>query len=106
MREPAALKSEQTRGQYSIAGVLVHSKVERAASVEHDLLKLPGVEVHGAEGGKLIVTIEEFPGDKILLTRISEINAIPGVLNASLIYTESEPNCELADSGCNSEDKK
>ncbi len=47
---------------------------------------MPGVEVHaGADIGKLVVTIEDTPLSQAADT-IGELNQVPGVINATLIY--------------------
>ncbi|MCP5140859.1 MAG: chaperone NapD [Chromatiales bacterium] len=78
----------------SIVGVLVHAKPGRLDAVRAGLLALPGVEIHEVtEDGRLIVIAEEQPegqpGDRLSRT-VTEINNVPGVINASMIYQHSE----------------
>lgn len=78
----------------SIVGVLVHAKPGRLEAVRAGLLALPGVEIHEVTAeGRLIVTAEEQPegqpGDRLSKT-VTDINNVPGVINASMIYQHSE----------------
>jgi nitrate reductase NapD len=87
--EPGADR-KKTNGAYSVCGLVVQCRPEKAGQVASALEKIAGVEVHGGEAGKLIVTVEELPGEKKLIDRVTEINNTSGVLSASLIYTESD----------------
>jgi nitrate reductase NapD len=81
-------------GSYSVCGLVVHCPHDQAAKVSVELEKIAGVEVHGGEGGKLVVTVEELPGEKKLIDRVTEINNTSGVLSASLVYTESSDDAD------------
>lgn len=75
----------------NIAGVLVRCRPEHAESVAEALNKLPGTEVHQiADGGRLIVTVEEAPGEKFLTDTITDMQHLPGVIAASLVYSHSD----------------
>jgi len=78
--------------QYSVTGLLVHVVDGESQHVTDKLNSLGGVEVHGAseEGNKLVVTVEEFPGEGVMIERITDINNIAGVVSASLVYTERD----------------
>jgi len=76
--------------EYSVAGVVVHTRPENREVVAQRLELLRGVEVHAInEEGKLVVTVEEEPGERFIIDRITEINNIEGVINSSLVFSQS-----------------
>ncbi len=76
--------------EYSVAGVVVHTRPENREIVATRLELLRGVEVHAInEEGKLVVTVEEEPGERFIIDRITEINNIEGVINSSLVFSQS-----------------
>jgi len=75
---------------YSVAGVVVHTRPENRDVVAEKLVQLRGVEVHAInEEGKLVVTVEEEPGERFIIDRITEINNTEGVINSSLVFSQS-----------------
>ncbi|WP_067517125.1 chaperone NapD [Endozoicomonas ascidiicola] len=75
----------------AISGVVVHAHPNNCPAVTTALNSLPGVEVHFCDPhGKLVVTVEELPGEKLMVDRLTEINAVEGVLSAALIYAHQE----------------
>ena len=75
-----------------ICGVLVHARPEKVHAVGDILADMPGVEVHAiTDDGRLVVTIEELPGQKIITKTMEAFNGVAGVLSTSLIYQHSEP---------------
>ncbi len=82
---------EFASSQYSVAGLVVHCLPKNSDAVVKRLTDLHGVEVHGGSPeGKLVVTVEEQPGEKFIMDRISEINNTQGVVNTALVYSQSE----------------
>jgi nitrate reductase NapD len=76
--------------EYSIAGIVVHARPENRDAVAERLVLLRGVEVHAInEAGKLVVTVEEEPGERFIIDRITEINNTEGVINAALVFSQS-----------------
>jgi nitrate reductase NapD len=76
--------------EYSIAGIVVHARPENRDAVAERLVLLRGVEVHAInEEGKLVVTVEEEPGERFIIDRITEINNTKGVINAALVFSQS-----------------
>jgi nitrate reductase NapD len=74
----------------NISSVLVNARSEKIAQVQHGLLALAGVEVHAVtEEGRLIVTIEA-DSDQAVANMFEEINHLPGVLSASMVYHQYE----------------
>ncbi|USE34308.1 chaperone NapD [Endozoicomonas sp. SCSIO W0465] len=75
----------------AISGVVVRALPGQLTDVTRQLEALPGVEVHACDPrGKLVVTVEELPGEKLMVDRLTEINAVAGVLSAALIYAHQE----------------
>jgi nitrate reductase NapD len=74
----------------NISSVLVNARSEMIKQVQDGLLALNGVEVHVAtEEGRLIVTIEA-DSDQAVANMFEEINHLPGVLSASMVYHQYE----------------
>ncbi len=71
-----------------IASLLVHCRPEQLPAVRANLALLPGLELHQhSPQGKLVVVLETEHEQQILDT-IEQIQNLPGVLNAVLIYHE------------------
>jgi len=71
-----------------IASLLVHARPELFEAVKANLHLLEGVELHQQSPlGKLVVVLETVHEQQIL-ERIDQINNLPGVLNAALVYHE------------------
>ncbi|MBU0654258.1 MAG: chaperone NapD [Gammaproteobacteria bacterium] len=74
----------------NICGVLVHIRPEQRATMEQQLLTIPGLEIHAAnEVGKLIVTVEADDYQQAA-DSLSQLQTMKGVLSASLIYHHAE----------------
>lgn len=70
----------------NISGVIVQTRPEQAAALRQRLAGLSGVEVHAAtEEGGIVITVEDTaenaPADILM-----QVQNLPGVLSASLIY--------------------
>jgi len=66
----------------------MHKKQEMFDAVKANLRLLDGLELHQeSAAGKLVVVLEAVHENQIL-QRIDQINNLPGVLNAALIYHE------------------
>lgn len=76
----------------NISSLLVNARPEVRRQVEANLLTLGGVEVHAAtDEGQLIVTIEA-DSDRAAADIFTTISQQPGVLSASLVYQQFEPD--------------
>ena len=74
----------------NISGVLVRSRPEHIDRVWARLAQQKGVEVHGANpDGRLVVTVEEVD-DQHLADAVLQLQNLPGVLAASMIYHQFE----------------
>ena len=73
----------------NIAGILVHSHPDFTETVTRSLLALPGVEVHAADGGCIVVTVE---GDdpNTLADTFRGFSDMSGVLSTALVYHHFE----------------
>jgi len=80
-----------------MCGVLVHARPDRIEDARAVLEAMHGVEVHAAtEDGRMIVTVEEFGGDKTSVKTLNSFNDVDGVLSTSVVYQHSESNEEPA----------
>lgn len=71
-----------------IASLLVHVRPQFMDGLKENLRLLPDLELHQESAqGKLVVVLEAEHESQIL-TRLEQINSLPGVLNASLVYHE------------------
>lgn len=75
--------------EYHVCGVLLMSRPEHAAMVEKALSKMPGVELHANDGGRMVVTVE---GDAYRQCgdTITELSLLDGVASSSLVYHQVE----------------
>lgn len=71
-----------------IASLLIHIRPELLDAVKTNLRQLDGLELHQENPqGKLVVVLETIH-ERHILDRIDQINNLPGVLNAALVYHE------------------
>ncbi|PAU62789.1 glutamate synthase [Pseudomonas sp. PIC25] len=71
-----------------IASLLVHCRPEALAALKDNLRLLPDLELHQeSPAGKLVVVLEAEHESRIL-ERLDQIQSLPGVLNAVLVYHE------------------
>ncbi|MBF6038414.1 chaperone NapD [Pseudomonas sp. P154a] len=71
-----------------IASLVVLARPELFEAVKANLRLLTGVELHHESPvGKLVVVLE-MEEESEISKRITQINGLPGVLNASLVYHE------------------
>lgn len=71
-----------------IASLLVHCRPELLPAVKANLRRLPNLELHQeSAAGKLVVVLEA-EHERHILNAIDQIQQLPGVLNAALIYHE------------------
>ncbi|PSS58685.1 chaperone NapD [Pseudomonas sp. BBP2017] len=71
-----------------IASLVVLARPELFDAVKANLRLFDGLELHQESStGKLVVVLEAVDENQIL-QRIDQINNLPGVLNAALIYHE------------------
>ena len=74
----------------NISGVIVKAYPEKMPSIEKILNTMDGVEVHGNnEDGRIVVTVEQESANSLSDTLV-EIQDVPGVLSAAMIYHQFE----------------
>ena len=74
----------------NISGVLVKAYPDNLVTIEKALSKMDGVEVHGNnEDGRIVITVEDESANNISDTLV-EIQDVPGVLSAAMIYHQFE----------------
>lgn len=74
----------------NISGVVVRTFPQDIDGVSRALMRLDGVEVHGANAdGRLVVTVEQ-AGERATAEILTAMQSLPGVLSASMIYHQLE----------------
>lgn len=74
------------REEVHIAGLVVHATPERQQGVGAAIAAIAGAQVHaGSPEGKLVVTLEASTQGE-MLSRLTEIQRMDGVLTAGLVY--------------------
>ena len=74
----------------NISGVLVKAYPENLVTIQETLATMNGVEVHGNnDDGRIVITVEDVSANNISDTLV-EIQGVPGVLSAAMIYHQFE----------------
>ena len=74
----------------NISGVLVRVYPEQITTVGQKLETMQGVEVHGNNAdGRIVVTVEQ-DNANLMSDVLTEMQTLPGVLAASMIYHQFE----------------
>ena len=74
----------------NISGVLVKAYPQHITQIETVLNTMAGVEVHGNnEDGRIVITVEDESANNISDTLV-QIQDVPGVLSAAMIYHQFE----------------
>ena len=78
----------------NISGVLVHVQPKRMDKLKEELNAITGVEVHAAENGKLVVTVEN---EKLnaLADQVMAFQHLKGAMSVSMVYHESDDNGKI-----------
>ena len=78
----------------TISSLVIETNASETESVADALAQLDGVEVHGQEPGKIVITIEK---ESIAEAHdlANSFSSIPGVINVDLIYFNFEDDVEL-----------
>jgi nitrate reductase NapD len=69
--------------------MVIRSHDNRANDVRNSLLAIPGVEIHAADAGRMVVTVEDESYGQVA-DNISSIHKLDGVVSASLVYQYSD----------------
>ncbi|HFB65414.1 MAG TPA: hypothetical protein ENJ60_07720 [Aeromonadales bacterium] len=70
----------------NIVGMVVNTSSKEQPRVEGALSEIQGVELHGAEKGKIVITVDEKDCNQPLIDTITELNNITGVIATSIAY--------------------
>ena len=73
----------------NISGVIVYAAPNQAESVEKSLNAIEGVEVHAAEDGKLVVTVEH-ENINALADQVMKFQDMSGVMSVAMVYQHNE----------------
>ena len=73
-----------------ISSFIVRCRPERLSAVIDACSALPGVEVHGRDHRGKFIALLERETDADLVATIGQLERLPGVLNASLVYHHAE----------------
>lgn len=71
-----------------ISSLLIHVRPELLTAVKANLRQLDGLELHQESPQGKLVAVLETEHERQILARIEQINALPGVLNAAMVYHE------------------
>jgi nitrate reductase NapD len=77
-----------------VASFVVRAFPERMPAILAHVRVRPHYEVVGAEGSRLVL-VTELPSERHLVEALQELEGIPGVLNAALVYHHAETAAEL-----------
>ena len=76
-------------GRWHVSSAVVNVAAADRESVQARIGALEGVEVHGGDATRIIVTIEGTSTGQ-LGDRLTEINLMPGVLVANMVFEHAE----------------
>ncbi|MDT3321856.1 chaperone NapD [Shewanella sp. SP1S2-4] len=77
--------------EYHVTSLVVHADPKALQQVEANICALMGADIHAVTPeGKLVVTLEG-SSQRAILDNVEAINALSGVLSASLIYHQVAP---------------
>jgi periplasmic nitrate reductase NapD len=78
-------------GELHIASLVVRCRPRRMARLKRAITALPGAEIPADDAeGKLVVTLEA-ASEQAIRRQLDAINALPGVLSATLVFHHAEP---------------
>ncbi|SMH39592.1 chaperone NapD [Maritimibacter sp. HL-12] len=76
-------------GRWHVSSAVVNVAAEEREPVRARVEALDGVEVHGGDATRIIITIEGTSTGE-LGDRLTEINLMPGVLVANMVFEHAE----------------
>jgi nitrate reductase NapD len=82
-----------------ISSALVHVRPERTQEIARQIAALEGADLHFADAGRIIVTLEAASSGAIA-DRLTEIGRLAGVLAATLVYHEVTTPEALGEPAC------
>ena len=78
------------------ASLVVHCRSEQLAAARDAIAGLPGVEVPLGDDNTKLIALLELHRESELLERMSAIEAVPGVVAATLVFHQVETGEERA----------
>ncbi|WP_076536907.1 chaperone NapD [Shewanella sp. UCD-KL21] len=78
-----------SKQEIHVTSLIVQVRPEKMAEVRQQIMAMDNAELSVNNEMKLVVVIEG-PTQRSLMDDISTINAIPGVLTATMVYHQSE----------------
>ncbi len=82
--------TDSTDEKFNIVGLVVNCTPSTQENSLVEINKIPGVEVHAADNGRVATTIDEVECEQPLVDTITQINNIKGVLSTSIAYHHFE----------------
>jgi nitrate reductase NapD len=82
-----------------ISSALVHVRPERMGEVARAIAAVEGTDLHFADAGKIIVTLEAATSGGVA-DQLATIGRLPGVLAATLVYHEVTTPEALGEPAC------
>lgn len=87
--------------RWHVSSAVVSVRDTHRDAVAEGLMSLEGVEIHGCDATRLIITIEGGSTGQ-LGDRLTEINLMPGVLVANMVFEHAEEPDETEEPICHS----
>jgi nitrate reductase NapD len=81
-----------------ISSLIVQAMPDAMAAVSASVLAMPGLEIHAAAEGKMVVVLETADEGEIV-ARISEINLLNGVMSVNLVYHQVDKGDAVIETG-------
>lgn len=86
----SAVKEEK----FNIVGLVVNVSIEQQEKIVSIITSIKGVEICASEAGKLVITIDDYECEAMVVDTITEINNISGVIATSIAYHYFEGGLE------------
>lgn len=80
--------------KFNIVGLVVNVRPEQQDKVESMLASIKGVDICVSDIGKLVITIDDYECDSMVVDTITDINNISGVIATSIAYHYFEGGLE------------
>lgn len=78
-----------SQDRHHISSAVVLARPERREEISERLAGMRGVEVHGGEGSRIVITIEG-PTSGMLGETLTTISVMDGVLAANMVFEHAE----------------
>lgn len=78
-----------------ISSLVVHVRPEQEAALRQQIEQIPEAEIHSPAGTAKLVVVLETADQHGITQHLEAIQAMPGVLAATLVYHQIEPVTDL-----------